>query len=147
MGKRRVARELALKLLYQCEFNPDNIETQIEQFCRRSGTQVEIINFMRVLVEKVFAHGYEIDALLKKFSDHWTLERISMVDRSILRLGICELIFETSTPPKVAINEAVEIAKKFSTKDSPDFINGILDKVYKETLKGTSPNTANTAEK
>ena len=142
MGKRRVARELALKLLYQCEFNPDNIETQIEQFCRRSGTQVEIINFMRVLVEKVFAHGYEIDALLKKFSDHWTLERISMVDRSILRLGICELIFETSTPPKVAINEAVEIAKKFSTKDSPDFINGILDKVYKETLKGTSSNTA-----
>ena len=90
MGKRRVARELALKLLYQCEFNPDNIETQIEQFCRRSGTQVEIINFMRVLVEKVFAHGDEIDALLKKFSDHWTLERISMVDRSILRLGICE---------------------------------------------------------
>ena len=142
MGKRRVARELALKLLYQCEFNPDNIETQIEQFCIRSGTQVEIINFMRVLVEKVFAHGYEIDALLKKFSDHWTLERISMVDRSILRLGICELIFETSTPPKVAINEAVEIAKKFSTKDSPDFINGILDKVYKETLKGTSSNTA-----
>ena len=142
MGKRRVARELALKLLYQCEFNPDDIETQIEQFCRRSGTQVEIINFMRVLVEKVFAHGYEIDALLKKFSDHWTLERISMVDRSILRLGICELIFETSTPPKVAINEAVEIAKKFSTKDSPDFINGILDKVYKETLKGTSSNTA-----
>ena len=147
MGKRRVARELALKLLYQCEFNPDDIETQIEQFCIRSGTQVEIINFMRVLVEKVFAHGDEIDALLKKFSDHWTLERISMVDRSILRLGICELIFETSTPPKVAINEAVEIAKKFSTKDSPDFINGILDKVYKETLKGTSPNTANTAEK
>ena len=142
MGKRRVARELALKLLYQCEFNPDDIETQIEQFCRRSGTQVEIINFMRVLVEKVFAHGYEIDALLKKFSDHWTLERISMVDRSILRLGICELIFETSTPPKVAINEAVEIAKKFSTKDSPDFINGILDKVYKDTLEGSSSNTA-----
>ena len=65
MGKRRVARELALKLLYQCEFNPDDIETQIEQFCIRSGTQVEIIKFMRVLVEKVFAQGDEIDALLK----------------------------------------------------------------------------------
>ena len=142
MGKRRVARELALKLLYQCEFNPGEIETQIEQFCRRSGAQVEIINFMRVLVEKVFAQGDKIDALLKKFSDHWALERISMVDRSILRLGICELIFETSTPPKVAINEAVEIAKKFSTKDSPDFINGILDKVYKDTLEGSSSNTA-----
>ena len=65
MGKRRVARELALKLLYQCEFNPGEIETQIEQFCRRSGTQVEIINFMRVLVEKVFAQGAIL--LLKRY--------------------------------------------------------------------------------
>ena len=142
MGKRRVARELALKFLYQSEFNLDDLETQIEQFCERSGTQAEIIDFMRVLVEKVFAQVEEIDMLLKKFSDHWTLDRMSMVDRSILRLGICELVFETSTPPKVAINEAVEIAKKFSTEDSPDFINGILDKVYKETLKGTSSTTA-----
>ena len=142
MRKRRVARELALKFLYQSEFNTDDLETQIEQFRERSGTQAEIIDFMRVLVEKVFAQVEEIDMLLKKFSDHWTLDRMSMVDRSILRLGICELVFETSTPPKVAINEAVEIAKKFSTEDSPDFINGILDKVYKETLKGTSSTTA-----
>ncbi|MBC8286942.1 MAG: transcription antitermination factor NusB [Nitrospinae bacterium] len=142
MGKRRVARELALKFLYQSEFNPDDLETQLEQFCDRSGTQVEIIEFMRGLVEKVFFQAEEIDILLKKFSDHWTLERMSMVDRSILRLGICELVFEASTPPKVVINEAVEIAKKFSTEDSPDFINGILDKVFKETLKDTSSPTA-----
>ena len=64
-----------------------------------------------------------------------------MVDRNILRLGICELLFETSTPPKVVINEAVEIAKKFGSEDSPDFINGILDKVFKETLKDASPPT------
>ncbi len=70
-----------------------------------------------------------MDVLLKKFSDHWALERMSMVDRSILRLGICELVFTTATPPKVVINEAVEIAKKFGTEDSPDFINGILDKI------------------
>lgn len=142
MGKRRVARELALKFLYQSEFNPDDLETQLQQFCDRSGTQIEIIEFMRVLVEKVFFQAEEINTLLKKFSDHWTLERMSMVDRSILRLGICELVFEASTPPKVVINEAVEIAKKFSTEDSPDFINGILDKVYKETLKDTSSPTA-----
>jgi N utilization substance protein B len=142
MGKRRIARELALKFLYQSEFNPDDLETQIAQFCERSGTQAEIIEFMRVLVEKVFAHAEEIDVLLNKFSDHWALERMSMVDRNILRLGICELAFTTATPPKVAINEAVEIAKKFGTEDSPDFINGILDKVFKETLKGTSSPTA-----
>jgi len=142
MGKRRIARELALKFLYQSEFNPDELETQLAQFSERSGTQAEILDFMTVLVEKVFAHAEEVDILLKKFSDHWALDRMSMVDRNILRLGICELVFTTATPPKVAINEAVEIAKKFGTEDSPDFINGILDKVFKETLKDTSSPTA-----
>ena len=133
MGKRRIARELALKFLYQSEFNPDELQTQIAQFCERSGTQAEIIEFMRALVGKVFAHAEEIDVFLNKFSDHWALERMSMVDRNILRLGITELLFDSSTPPKVVINEAVEIAKKFGSDDSPDFINGILDKVFKET--------------
>ena len=142
MGKRRISRELALKFLYQSEFNPDELQTQIAQFCKRSGAQAEIIEFMRALVEKVFAHAEEIDVLLNKFSDHWALDRMSKVGRNILRLGICELAFTTATPPKVAINEAVEIAKKFGTEDSPDFINGILDKVFKETLKGTSSQTA-----
>ena len=142
MGKRRVARELALKFLYQSEFNRDDLETQLAQFSDRSDTQTEIIEFMRLLVVKVFAHGEEVDVLLKKFSDHWALDRMSMVDRNILRLGICELAFTTATPPKVVINEAVEIAKKFGTEGSPDFINGILDKVFKEVLKDTSSPTA-----
>ena len=142
MGKRRVARELALKFLYQSEFNRDDLETQLAQFSDRSDTQTEIIEFMRLLVVKVFAHGEEVDVLLKKFSDHWALDRMSIVDRNILRLGICELAFMTATPPKVVINEAVEIAKKFGTEGSPDFINGILDKVFKEVLKDTSSPTA-----
>lgn len=142
MGKRRVARELALKFMYQSEFNPDDLETQIGQFCERANVQAEILDFMRVLVEKVFAQAEEVDVLIKKFSDNWALERMSMVDRNILRLGICELVFTTSTPPKVVINEAVEIAKKFGTEDSPDFINGILDKVFKETVKDTPSQTA-----
>lgn len=139
MGKRRSARELALKFLYQTEFNPDDLEAQMEQFCERANVDHEVTGFMRVLVDKVFARTEEVDILLKKFSDHWALERMSMVDRNILRLGISELLFETSTPPKAVINEAVEIAKKFGSGDSPDFINGILDKVFKETLKETSP--------
>jgi transcription antitermination protein NusB len=138
MGKRRGAREMALKFLYQTEFNPDNHEAQMEQFCERSDAHSEITDFVRVLVDKVFAHSEEVDIQLKKFSDHWALERMSMVDRNILRLGICELLFETSTPPKVVINEAVEIAKKFGSDDSPDFINGILDKVFKEMIKDAS---------
>jgi transcription antitermination protein NusB len=138
MGKRRGARELALKFLYQTEFNSDDHEAQMEQFCERVDVDDEVTGFMKVLVEKVFARSEEVDLQLNKFSDHWALERMSMVDRNILRLGICELLFETSTPPKVVINEAVEIAKKFGSDDSPDFINGILDKVFKETRKAAS---------
>jgi len=133
MGKRRIARELALKFLYQTEFNPDDREVQMEQFCERADTHLEITEFMKVLVDKVFAHTKEVDTQLEKFSNHWALDRMSMIDRNILRLGISELLFDASTPPKVVINEAVEIAKKFGSADSPDFINGILDKVFKET--------------
>ena len=133
MGKRRAARELALKFLYQTEFNPDDREVQMEQFCERADTHLEITEFMKVLVDKVFAHTKEVDTQLEKFSNHWALDRMSMIDRNILRLGISELLFDASTPPKVVINEAVEIAKKFGSADSPDFINGIRDKVFKET--------------
>ena len=142
MGKRRGARELALKFLYQTEFNPDDREAQLEQFCERANVDSEITEFMKVLIAKIFAGTEEVDIKIKKFSDHWALERMSMVDRNILRLGISELLFETHTPPKVVINEAVEIAKKFGSEDSPDFINGILDKVFKETLKDNTPKTA-----
>ncbi|MBT3922274.1 MAG: transcription antitermination factor NusB [Nitrospina sp.] len=142
MGKRRGARELALKFLYQTEFNPENREDQMEQFCERADTHPEVIEFMKLLVDKVFARSEEVDIQLKKFSDHWALDRMSMVDRNILRLGISELLFLTSTPPKVVINEAVEIAKKFGSDDSPDFINGILDKVFKETFKDASAKLA-----
>jgi transcription antitermination protein NusB len=137
MGKRRGARELALKFLYQTEFSPDNWETQIEEFCERADVDHEVAEFMETLVYKVFIRTEEVDIQIEKFSDHWALERMSMVDRNILRLGISELL-ENSTPPKVVINEAVEIAKKFGSADSPDFINGILDKVFKETRKDSS---------
>jgi transcription antitermination factor NusB len=72
-----------------------------------------------------------VDELLKKFSVHWTPDRMAVIDKNIIRLGICELLFDSTTPPKVVINEAVEIAKKFGTEESPDFINGILDKILK----------------
>ncbi len=141
MGKRRAARELALKFLYQSEFNPDDREVQMQQFCERDDAHHDTVAFAKVLVDKVFSQAEEVDMHLKKFSDHWALDRMSMVDRNILRLGIGELLFETSTPPKVVINEAIEIAKKFGSEDSPDFINGILDKIFRETRKHTSSST------
>lgn len=132
MGKRRSSRELALKFLYQSEFNEGNFEEQLEMFWANVSVQDEIKTFMRELLEKIIQHNNEIDEILKKYSEHWTLDRMTVIDRNLLRVGVCELSYFPGTPPKVAINEAVEIAKKYGSAESPDFINGILDKIYKD---------------
>ena len=133
MGKRRAARELALKFLYQTEFNSNSSDSELNSFCKRANVSEEIQDFTQTLIKNIFIHKKEVDGLLKKISANWVPDRIAMIDKNILRLGICELMFDSTTPPKVVINEAVEIAKKFGTEESPDFINGILDKVYKDS--------------
>ena len=132
MGKRRSSRELALKFLYQSELNEGNIDEQMKLFLERNSSLEEIETFMKELVTSTLKQIKEIDEIIQKFSDHWMLDRMTVIDRNILRIGTCELLFSFSTPPKVAINEAVDIAKKYGNDDSPEFINGILDKVYKE---------------
>ena len=133
MGKRRAARELALKFLYQTEFNSNSPDSELNSFCERANVSEEIQDFTQTLIKNIFIHKKEVDGLLKKISANWGPDRMAMIDKNILRLGICELLFDSTTPPKVVINEAVEIAKKFGTEESPDFINGILDKVYKDS--------------
>ncbi len=133
MGKRRAARELALKFLYQTEFNSNSPDSELNSFCERANVSEEIQSFTQTLIKNIFFHKKEVDGLLKKISANWVPDRMAMIDKNILRLGICELLFDSTTPPKVTINEAVEIAKKFGTEESPDFINGILDKVYKDS--------------
>ena len=132
MGKRRSARELALKFLYQTEFNEGAIQEQLDQFWMRLSIQDETRSFMKALVESTFLHLAEIDEILKKYSEHWALDRMTVIDRNILRFGVCELLYFSSVPPKVAINEAVEVAKKYGNEESPDFINGVLDRIYKD---------------
>ena len=142
MGKRRSSRELALKFLYQSELNVGNIDEQMRFFLERSSSQDEVEAFMMELVESTLKQIKEIDEIIQKFSDNWVLDRMTVIDRNILRMGTCELLFNFSTPPKVAINEAVDIAKKYGNEDSPEFINGILDKIYKEIgQKGPLPFT------
>lgn len=136
MGKRRFSRELALKFLYQLEFNEAGFKDQMASFGDRLSCQEEVKDFMEELVSKVIDHLEEIDLTLKKYSEHWALDRMTVIDRNILRLGVCELIHSQTIPPKVVINEAVEIAKKYGSGESPDFINGILDKIYKEMNRG-----------
>jgi len=95
---------------------------------------------MQELVQTVVRYKKEIDKTLEKCSDNWELKRMAVVDRNILRIGACELLYMPSTPPKVAINEAVEIAKRYGNEDSPEFVNGVLDKIYKKTSqKGLQP--------
>ena len=133
MGKRRTARELALKFLYQTEFNSNSPDSELNSFCDRANVSEEVQNFTQALIKNILFHKKEVDELLEKISANWAPDRMAVIDKNILRLGICELLFDPTTPPKVVINEAVEIAKKFGTEESPDFINAILDKVFKDS--------------
>ena len=133
MGKRRSSRELALKFLYQFELNEGDLDEQIKLFLERNSSQEGVENFMKELVVSLINKREEIDEIIQKYSDHWVLDRMTVIDRNILRIGTCELLFNFSTPPKVVINEAIDIAKKYGNEDSPEFINGILDKVYNKT--------------
>mgnify|MGYP003961056625 FL=1 len=132
MGKRRSSRELALKFLYQFELNEGDLDEQIKLFLERNSSQEGVENFMKELVMSLVSKMKEVDEIIQKYSDHWDLDRMTVIDRNILRIGACELLFNFSTPPKVVINEAIDIAKKYGNEDSPEFINGILDKVYNE---------------
>ena len=140
MGKRRLSRELTLKFLYQFELTGGELDEQIKLFLKQNLSKDDVESFMRGLVFSLLDKVKEIDEVIQKYSDHWVLDRMTVIDRNILRMGVCELLFDFSTPPKVVINEAIDIAKKYGNEDSPEFINGVLDKVYKEIgQKGPLP--------
>ena len=132
MGKRRSSRELTLKFLYQSEMNKGNIEEQMKIFIERNSSYGEVEDFMESLVKSIYKEMEEIDKIIQECSDNWILDRMTVIDRNILRMGTCELLFDFLTPPRVVINEAIDIAKKYGNEDSPEFINGILDKIYKK---------------
>lgn len=131
-GRRSQARETALKVLYQLDITKDPIQEGLENFFRHHRAPVSSQPFIRALVEGTIQRLAEIDALLAKHATNWAVNRMAIVDRNILRLGVFELVFGQETPPKVAINEAVELAKRFGTNDSGKFVNGVLDSIHKE---------------
>ena len=127
MGTRRRARERALQLLYQFELTdapPEEMQADFEEW-RNAGQGVR--EFADTLLRGTLARLDEIDGELGRQTTHWRLERLAAVDRNILRLAMYELMFETDTPHAVVIDEAIEIAKKYGTKDSGRFVNGVLD--------------------
>ena len=131
--QRREARELLLTALYRCEFLPEALEELFEE------TDPED---QREYIETIF-HGIrdrqqEIDKMLGEKTIGWKFERLALLDRNILRLGVYELLYFDEVPPEVALDEAVELAKKFGTEQARKFINGILDRIWKEQRERTS---------
>jgi len=126
VGKRRSGRQLALRTLFQIDVGRlSPAEAMALSLGEDKGT-TEAVAFARELLEKTTAHQAEIDRVIGKYARGWTLERMANVDRNVLRLAICELFYLPDVPPSVAVDEAVELAKRYSTAESGRFVNGIL---------------------
>lgn len=138
LGRRRQARELALQLLYAIEITGQSLNDTIKYHTRINDipNKVPVSDFTRTLIKTVLSHLPEVDRSLQEVIANWRLERLSHIDRNLLRLAVCEIYYFDDIPPKVTINEYIEIAKDFGDEDSPSFINGILDRIARESPKG-----------
>lgn len=135
--KRTKARELALQILFAIEISQANPEEVISIFWQeRKNTLSEIKEFANYLIKGVLERLDEIDSLITSHTDNWEFSRIAIVDRNILRLGTFELMGMKDTPQAVVINEAIELAKTYSTQDSSRFVNGILDRIKEDNICG-----------
>ena len=122
-------------MLYQVETAGEAPELALARYCEIFPYQKDIIDYARLLLSGVIREQEAIDKYIEAASEHWKLGRTTYIDRSILRLGVFEMLFSQDVPPKVAIDEAIEMAKKYGNEESRDFINGILDKIFKESYK------------
>ena len=129
--KRRVVREKVLQALYAYELSQEGIERIIEEIVSLQS-QKQALKFAEQLIHAVIDHQEEIDSIIKKKVTNWEFNRIAVIDRVLLRMGICELLYFEDIPPKVSINEAIEIAKRYSTEKSGQFINGVLDSILND---------------
>ena len=131
MGKRRKARELALEALYRLEIASEGLDSVLEDIFSR-GCEEEVRSYAERLTRETVLHLGEIDRTIEGFVEHWAFSRIAILDKNILRFAICELLHFKDVPTKVSIDEAIEIAKRYSTPDSGRFVNGVLDRVAKD---------------
>jgi N utilization substance protein B len=131
MGKRRKSRELALQVLFQIDVGKLELEEALTSFWSNQVPNIEkeVREFATQLVRGTRENLETIDSLISKNAENWTIERIANVDRNILRSAIYEILYRPEIPTKVTINEAIELAKKYSSVESYQFVNGILDKI------------------
>lgn len=160
MGKRREARERAVQFLFQYDLNPpENLDQALSQFWdsqravaiaadqgpARWGSAVEIPPpsaeeasvrlFAEPLIRGVIQHREALDEVIRKYAQNWDMHRMAVVDRNVLRLAVYEMLHRDDIPPVVSINEAVDVAKRFSTEDSGKFVNGLLDRIKGDILR------------
>lgn len=131
---RRKSREVALQVLYQLDITKKDVHKTLAQFHDYFSGNEEKDDFMERLVLGVLEHRQKIDQLIEKYSENWRLDRMNIIDRAILRLAIFELLYCGEIPPKVTLNEAIELGKRFGSEDSGSFINGILDRIQNEAV-------------
>jgi N utilization substance protein B len=135
MGKRRKARELVLKSLYSWEISGNEAEEVFNDLLSREELDPSSKLFAGGLFKKVVENQKKIDELIKENVQHWDFSRIAVVDKNILRMGICEFLYIEDIPLKVSLDEAIELAKKYGSEDSGSFVNGVLDAIAKKINK------------
>ncbi len=140
MASRHLSRSIAMQSLYEWDFNgkkPEALEKIVEKNLEEFGPGLEDKEFVWQIINGVVSHLKEVDEIIVKAAPEWPLDQITVVDRNVLRIGLFELMYENKdeVPPKVAINEAIELAKTFGGESSGKFINGVLGTVYNELIK------------
>jgi N utilization substance protein B len=140
MGARRKARECALQMLFSYDVTHSSVDELIETYWGEMAEAAEDVRaFANELVTGTISHLNEIDELIRLRTEHWRITRMAIVDRNLLRLAIFEFLYQPSTPMTVAINEALEIARRFSTHEATQFINGILDAIKRDVESQATP--------
>jgi N utilization substance protein B len=136
MGIRRQARELAMQALFSMDMNTDFSAQAVAEYCRCFPPGKRSYPFFNHLVSGVLAHRNHIDSVIERYSNNWKIKRMACVDRNIMRLAVFELLYCADIPAKVAINEAIDIGKRFGTPETGSFINGIIDSVRIAIVNG-----------
>jgi N utilization substance protein B len=143
LGRRRKSREFALQVLYQLNITQQGDAIALSQFQEHFHPKGEADEFLKRLVQGVLKHCKELDRLIEQYSENWRLDRINLIDRNIIRMALFELLHCEEIPPKVTINEAVDLGKRYGSEDSGSFINAILDRIQNEVVrKPINPKTS-----
>ena len=139
MGYRRKSRELAMQALFYMDMSQNVSMEMLNLYCQHFPPSQKAQPFFLALVEGVINTRPEIDAIIERFSNNWKIGRMSCVDRNVMRIAVYELLYCEEIPPKVSINEAIDVGKKYGTEESGSFINGILDSIRRSMEKEKVP--------